>query len=244
MHSVGSRVRLARGQLRIQGITNKKARTAELKSQIKDLETKVKSDPDLTLKKPQVLEYRNWIKTTKSAVDTLPGGPLASGAGGDGAVASPGGGGTDSAAVILLGLIQRSNLPTISRVVDSMNLISVRHGVAISIWDADKVQGEISYKLSKGGEKYWPFMGEQELSLLEDELIGVDESGVCRCLVRYRDSKYAAVSVDTKNIIVHMQGINISDDADIMAPLEELRQLLVGAVGGDVTDISMKKMEF
>ena len=55
--------------------------------------------------------------------------------------------------VILISVVRtKGSLPAISRVVDCMNYISV------SIWDPDIVAGCLTYKLSKGGERYWPFM--------------------------------------------------------------------------------------
>lgn len=220
-------LRLRYGQVLIKGLLNKKNRSNGMKREIKALEIEVKAKPETFYNKSQVQKYRDWIKRTKSTVDVLPGVP------------------TDSAAVILTRLVvDKGNLPCISRVVDCMNYISIKHGVAISIWDQDQVKGAITYKLSKGGEKYRPFMSEVELELLPNELAAFDESGICRCLVRYRDSNYASVEVDTRNICVHMQFINPSTDDNIEIALTELEKLLLAEVGGTVTEHKITDLSF
>lgn len=222
-----AKLHLRYGQVLIKGVSNKKNRSNGMKRDIKALETEVKAKPEVFYNKPQVQKYREWIKITKSAVDVLPGVP------------------TDSAAVILTRLIvDKGNLPCISRVVDSMNYISIKYGVAISIWDQDQVRGAITYKLSKGGEKYKPFMSDQELELLPNELAAFDEANICRCLVRYRDSNYAPVEVDTHNICVHMQFINPSAEDNIEVALTELEKLLIAEVGGTVTEHRIVDVSF
>jgi DNA/RNA-binding domain of Phe-tRNA-synthetase-like protein len=222
-----SKLHLRYGQLLLTNITNKKGRSNPMKREIKALEVEVKAKPDSFYNKSQVQKYHTWIKQTKSAVDQLP------------LVA------TDSAALILTRLIiDKGNLPTISRVVDSMNYISVKHGVAISIWDQDRVKGAITYKMSKGGEKYKPFMSQVELELLPNELAAFDETGICRCLVRYRDSDYASVEVDTRNICVHMQFINPSAEDNIEVALSELEKMLIAEVGGTISECKIFNLTF
>ena len=136
---------------------------------------------------------------------------------------------------ILVNLILKNDyLPKISRVVDCMNIISIKTGLTISIWDKDKVKKDIVYKLSKGGEKYWPFMGE-EVELLEGELVAIDNEKVL-CLVRYRDSKYAPVTIETKNIVVHIQGIKGIKKEVVENALDELEQLLLANVSGETKE--------
>jgi DNA/RNA-binding domain of Phe-tRNA-synthetase-like protein len=100
--------------------------------------------------------------------------------------------------------------------------------------DLDKLKGKISYKLSEGREKYWPFMGE-EVELEEGELATFDEEKVLG-LVRYRDSKYAPVTPDTKNILVHIQGVNGIKKELIGDALDELGRLVLENCGGKIVE--------
>jgi DNA/RNA-binding domain of Phe-tRNA-synthetase-like protein len=162
------------------------------------------------LQNENVRKYNEFIATTKSVIKQKTAG-----------------------SEILINLIkEKGSLPSISRVVDCMNIISVKYGLTISVWDQDKLNGDITYKISKGGDKYWPFMGD-EVKLLKGELIAQDRDKVI-CLVRYRDSKYAPVTVDTKNIVVHIQGVNGIKKEVIEKALTELKELLLENVGGDI----------
>jgi len=114
-----------------------------------------------------------------------------------------------------------------------MNVVSVKNGLTISIWDDEKVNGKIQYKMSRGGEKYWPFMGE-EVSLLPNEVAAFDDEK-CLCLVRYRDSKYAPASVDSKEIIIHIQGVNEIEKNVIEKAAQELSDLIIENTSATLT---------
>ncbi len=73
-------------------------------------------------------------------------------------------------------------------------------------------------------------MGE-EVELLPNELAAFDDEKVL-CLVRYRDSKYAPVTLDTRNIIIHIQGVNGISKQHIERALDQLETLLLDNVGG------------
>ena len=196
----------------IENIENKKNRNNRMEKLIKELETEVKQNPESFLEKDELKAYEEFINSCKSAITS-----------------------NDSAPRILVNIIlKQGKLPTISRVVDCMNVVSIKRGLTISIWDKDRIKGFVTYKLSEGGEKYCPFMGE-EVTLLQGELATFDEEKVLG-LVRYRDSKYAPVTLETKNILVHMQGVgNISKELVISA-LDELEILLLENVGGITTE--------
>eukprot|EP01133_Synstelium_polycarpum_P006700 gene6700-7792_t len=191
-------------QFILKGIKNTRgSRNASLKRSIKELQDEVKKNPTEYLVKPQVVKYKSWMNSTKSIVVE------------NGLVPD---GGSEPAAPILVRLItDKGSLPTISNVVDCMNYISVKYGVAISIWDLDSVNQQqqeagliVQYQYSLGGEKYWPFMAEEELELLPGELIGV------------HDKK------------LHIQGVDCdpTDLSTIDTARTELQSLLQESVGG------------
>ena len=196
------------GHLIIGGIENKKNRNKPLEKAAKKVNHAVKENPKAFLEKKEITAYEESFADTPSSVAS-----------------------TDSAAKILINLIvETGHLPKISRVVDCMNIVSVTHGIPVSIWDREKVHGTITYTRSKGGEKYWPFMGE-EVSLLQNELIAVDDEQVL-CLLRYRDSKYAPVSLDSSSIVVHIQVTNGIPAQTVQTALDELETLILNNCGG------------
>lgn len=79
---------------------------------------------------------------------------------------------------------------------------------------------------------------------LSSELIAVDEKGTCHSLTRYRDFKFAAVTVDSKNITVHIQGINVASESEVEGPLAELEQMLLAEVTGTVAEHKLYSQQF
>lgn len=200
------------GHLIIGNIENKKNRNGRMDKLISELQKNLKENPRKFLDTPELRCYKEFITSSKRVVESAEPGPE-----------------------ILINLVLKNgHLPTISRVVDCMNVVSIKTGLTFSIWDKDKIKGNIVYKLSKGGEKYWPFMG-NEVELLEDELVAFDDEKVL-CLVRYRDSKYAPVTLETKNIVVHIQGVNGISKEKIELALNEIEKLLLENVNGQTQE--------
>lgn len=195
------------GHMVIEGLENKKNRSNALDRKVKELEQNVKENPGSFLENPNTKAY--------TAI-----------------------GAEESGSMILVNLImQRGKLPTISRIVDCMNIISVCTGLTISIWDKDNIHGDIVYRHAQGGEKYWPFMGE-ETELAPQEIAAFDSEKTL-CLVRYRDSKYASVMPDTKNIIVHIQSVKPIEKEAVQKALDDLEVLLHESTGGTTTEKRM-----
>lgn len=198
------------GEIVIESIENKKNRNKPLDRQISALSAEVRKDSKKFTENRNVKAYEKFTSLFSDQLYDQPPGPK----------------------ILTNLIIERGYLPTISRVVDAMNYTSIKNCLTVSIWDADKIKGNIVYKNSVGGEKYWPFMGEEH-ELSSGELAAFDDEKVL-CLVRYRDSKYAPVELETKNIIVHIQGIDDIEEIDIKSALDKLKELLVQSVGGEI----------
>ncbi len=199
---------VAVGHALIEGIENKRNRNGRIERAVEELEKSVKEKPGHFTSSKGILAYKSAFDSQKSALGATEPGPK----------------------ILSEIIIKNGHLPKISRVVDCMNLVSVESGLTVSAWDADGIRGGVVYKLSDGGEKYWPFMGE-EIPLVPGELAAFDEEKVL-CLVRYRDSKYAPVTADSKRIAVHIQGVNGIGKPEIEKALNELEQLVLENCGG------------
>ncbi len=201
------------GHMIIENIENRKNRNNRLDKAVSALEKDVKANPQKFLVSEGLKAYKKFMNSSKSVIESREPGPE-----------------------ILVDLVLKNGyLPTISRVVDCMNIVSIKTGLTMSIWDEDKIKGSVIYKLSRGGEKYWPFMGKEEVELLEGELAAFDDEKVL-CLVRYRDSIYAPVTLETKNIVMHIQGVNGIRGETIESALNELERLLLENVGGETKE--------
>jgi DNA/RNA-binding domain of Phe-tRNA-synthetase-like protein len=200
------------GHAVIEGVENKKNRNGRIERLASDLEKQVKENPSKFLDTPQLASYERFINSCESAIESRDAGPK-----------------------ILIELVRTKGfLPRISRVVDCMNLVSIKSGLTMSVWDKDLIKGNIDYRLSAGGERYWPFAGE-EVALLPGELAAFDEEKVL-CLVRYRDSKYAPVTPETHNLVVHVQGVEGISKEAVDSAVNELEALILENTGGKTTE--------
>lgn len=103
----------------------------------------------------------------------------------------------------------------------------------MSAWDADKIDGDIRYGLTVGGEKYWPFAGE-EIELASGELVASDNEKIL-CLVRFRDSKYAPVTTETRNMALHVQSVGEKGSGSVGLALDKTVKLIYETTGGTLT---------
>ncbi len=203
------------GHMVIENIENRKNRTNRLDKLVSSLEKDVKNNPDRFINTEELRHYKEFISSSRSVIES-----------------------EEYGTEILVNLILKNgHLPAISRVVDCMNVISVRSGLTVSIWDRERIKGGIIYRLSRGGEKYWPFTGE-EVELLKGELVAFDDEKVL-CLVKYRDSKYAPVTLETKDIVVHIQGVEGIRKVAIESALNELEGLLLENAKGETKEKSI-----
>ncbi len=196
----------------IQNIENKRNRNGKMERMVGELEGRIRQNPDSFLGLPAIKAYEDFFSNTKSALPSTEPGPK-----------------------ILARLVaENGHLPKISRIVDCMNVVSIETGLTMSAWDADRVAGKIEYRFSNGGEKYWPFMGE-ETELLPGELAAFDDDK-CLCLVRFRDSKYAPVTVETKNVVLHVQAIRGIASERVQSALDGLEKLVLENAGGKTAE--------
>lgn len=103
-------------------------------------------------------------------------------------------------------VIRGSKLPRINNIVDIGNLISVDYLIPIGIYDLNKIKGNLSLILSKGGELFYPIGGKEEI-IDKDLPILVDREGKVLHLFPHRDSRLTMITLTTKNVIVVASGV-------------------------------------
>ncbi len=129
-------------------------------------------------------------------------------------------------------VLTKGKLSDINNVVDCMNMVSMRTGLTFSSWDKDKIKGDVVVRYSKEGERYTA-IGDEEMILKAGEVIEADDERVL-CLIRYRDCQFAMVDNNTKNILIHIQGVEGITEEETKAAKEELKKLVLEFAGGSV----------
>ena len=137
-------------------------------------------------------------------------------------------------------MLNKGRLPEINNVVDCMNIVSMRTGLTISAWDKDKIKGDVIVRYSKEGERYTP-IGDEEMILKSGEIIETDDEKVL-CLIRYRDCQFAMVDCNTKNLLIHVQGVEGVAEEEVIDAKEELKKLILEFAGGKIVKEDFLKL--
>jgi len=97
-------------------------------------------------------------------------------------------------------------IPSINSVVDAYNLASVRTLVALAVFDADKLKGELTLRFAKVGEEFLGIGMEKSLHLSGDEVV-VSDAEKLVAVYPYRDAGASKVTRETKNVVILVCGV-------------------------------------
>lgn len=132
----------------------------------------------------------------------------------------------------LIRVCHRRGLPTISPVVDAMNIASALTAIPLSSFDVQILSGDPEVRFSKKGEMYYPHTG-NPWELSGKEVVLVDDHSVL-CLYPYRDSKFALIQKDTRRLITVAYGA--PGVSDLVTPVKMMLQLIGTQSGVSVFD--------
>jgi len=89
--------------------------------------------------------------------------------------------------------------PQISVLVDSMFIAELKNRILTSGHDLDAIQGDLTFDVSKGGERYIMLNG-REQELKRDDIILKDEDGVLASVL-YGPARRTSITLDTRNVL-------------------------------------------
>ncbi|MFX0086953.1 MAG: phenylalanine--tRNA ligase beta subunit-related protein [Candidatus Hodarchaeota archaeon] len=91
------------------------------------------------------------------------------------------------------------NLPQVSVLVDSMFISELKNKILTSGHDLDAIQGDLTFDVSKGGEKYLQLNG-RERKLKKNDIVLKDNEGVLASIL-YGPTKRTSISLKTENTL-------------------------------------------
>ena len=97
-------------------------------------------------------------------------------------------------------------LPCINTLVDAYNLASIKSGIALATFDADKLEGNMLMRFAKEGEQFVGIGMEKPLILKGGEIIVSDEKKLV-AVYPYRDADNTKVTQQTANISMVVCGV-------------------------------------
>jgi DNA/RNA-binding domain of Phe-tRNA-synthetase-like protein len=132
-----------------------------------------------------------------------------------------------AAEALLRRLVKQGELPSIDRLVDLANLVSIRHALPVAVFDVHTIKGGIAVRFARGDER-WADLGSSTTERPEPgEVIFVDEADVV--VARrwcWRQSAASASREDTTDILVTVEGHHEGAMTDVTDALLDLERLL------------------
>ena len=132
-----------------------------------------------------------------------------------------------AAEALLRRLTKHGEIPSVSLLVDTGNLVSIRYLLPVAVLDVAGVAGGIRVRLAEGDEEYTDLGATTVDRPDPGEVVFVDDAGLVHarrwC---WRQSVQSATGPDTKEILIAVEGLHEAAADDVSAALDDLEQLL------------------
>lgn len=126
-------------------------------------------------------------------------------------------------------------LPNINAAVDIYNLISIKHQLAIGLFNLDKIKLPIELRFARGGEQFQGLGSQKSEPIKAGELCYFDANGIVMARdFNHLDSELTKVDENTTNILINVDGNQSCSLQDIEACVDELEKLLQKYCGGNL----------
>jgi DNA/RNA-binding domain of Phe-tRNA-synthetase-like protein len=148
-----------------------------------------------------------------------------------------------AAEALLRRLTKQGSIPSIGALVDLGNLVSIRHGLPVSVMDQRAVTGGTTVRFATGGERFTDLgSGARELPEPGEVIFADDADLVSARRWCWRQSAESASGPGTTEILVTVEGHHPTAASDVAAALEDLQTLLrayasPSAIVGAVLDV-------
>ena len=111
-----------------------------------------------------------------------------------------------AAEALIRRILAGKTLPSINTLVDAYNLASIKSGIALATFDADKLEGDLLMRFATEGEQFIGIGMEKPLILKGGEIVVSDETKLI-AVYPYRDADDTKVTEETENVTVVVCGV-------------------------------------
>jgi DNA/RNA-binding domain of Phe-tRNA-synthetase-like protein len=137
-----------------------------------------------------------------------------------------------AAEALLRRLTKQGSIPSINTLVDIGNLVSIRYGLPVAMFDLESISGGLTVRLATGGESFTDLGSGATESPEPGEVIFIDEAGhVAARRWCWRQSAESASSTSTTAVLVTVEGHHDEARRDVEAAVTDLEALLHSFAG-------------
>ena len=133
-----------------------------------------------------------------------------------------------AAEALLRRLTKQGSIPSINALVDIGNLVSIRHGLPVAMFDQRAMTGGTTVRFATGDESFTDLGSGQVETPEPGEVIFIDEAGLVSarrwC---WRQSAESASGPETTEVLVTVEGHHAGAADDVAAAVAELEALLI-----------------
>lgn len=140
---------------------------------------------------------------------------------------------------LLRRIAQNKGLYTINTCVDAYNLIVMKNRISIGAFDLDKIAFPTELRMAQGGEEILLLGDDEPTKYKEGELAYFDQTGGYNIDFNYRDAQRTAVTLDTKNLYINVDGIFDISPKQVEQVLREAVDKIIQYCGGTVEEFGV-----
>ncbi len=126
----------------------------------------------------------------------------------------------------------KKGLYTVNTCVDAYNLVVMKERVSVGAFDLDKLQFPTLMRFPKPGEEILLLGDSEPTAYKETELAYFDQQGGYNIDFNYRDAQRTAVTEQTKNVYINVDGIYDITPDKVQQVLEETCEIIMKYCGG------------
>lgn len=134
--------------------------------------------------------------------------------------------------VLLRLLTEKGRFPRINSLVDIYNLISLKTQLALGAHDIEQVQGNVTLRLTKGDESFFPLGKVEKVIIPAGEYAYCDEGNNIICRLEVLQVEPTKITLEAQNVFLIIQGNQNTEASYIKNATKELVELLVRFCGG------------
>jgi DNA/RNA-binding domain of Phe-tRNA-synthetase-like protein len=132
-----------------------------------------------------------------------------------------------AAEALLRRLTKHGDIPSINLLVDLGNLVSIRYGMPVAVFDQRAVTGGTAVRFADGSERFTDLGSDTAVNPAPGEVVFVDDAGLVSarrwC---WRQSAESAARDDTTKVLVTVEGHHEGAAEDVAAAVADLVALL------------------
>ena len=142
---------------------------------------------------------------------------------------------------IIRRVVKGGELPSINKLVDLYNYISLKYIVPAGGEDLDRCAGDIQLALAEGNEDFKEIGATENNPPEPGEVVYKDEAGVICRKWNWREGDRTKLTEKTKNALLVLEALPPADDTELRAALSDLKTLVQKYCGGEIYPIILQK---